>query len=116
MPELPYVLHEFIADKGQTPLRIDKFIVDRIEKISRAKVQAAISNEKVFVNGEVVKANYKVRPEDKIQIRVEEEPKVFEVVPEDIPIDIFYEDDELIIVNKAPGCRCIQVMVIIQEP
>jgi len=103
MPELPYVLHEFIADKGQTPLRIDKFIVDRIEKISRAKVQAAINNEKVFVNGQIVKANYKVRPEDKIEIRVEEEPKVFKVVPEDIPIDIFYEDDELIIVNKAPG-------------
>lgn len=98
-----YVLHEFKADKGQAPLRIDKFLVDRIEGISRARVQTAISEQKVLANGVVVKANYKVKPADIVQIVVDEEPKEYEVIPENIPIDIVYEDDQLLVINKPAG-------------
>ncbi len=103
MDQEKYVLFEFVADKGQAPFRIDKFITERIENISRAKVRAAIDEQRVMVNKKIVKSNYKVRPEDQIEIIVFEEPKVFELLPEDIPIDIFYEDEDLIIINKKPG-------------
>jgi len=103
MDQDKYVLFEFVADKRQTPMRIDKFITDRIENISRAKVRTAIDEERVLVNKKVVKANYKVRPSDNIEIIVFEEPKEYEVLPENIPLDIFYEDDDLIIINKKPG-------------
>lgn len=98
-----FVQYEFRADKGQAPLRVDKFIVDRIESVSRARVQTAIAEQKVLANGTVVKANYKVKPLDLIQIIVDEEPKEYEVIPENIPIDIFYEDDQLLVINKPPG-------------
>ncbi|MCB0734634.1 MAG: RluA family pseudouridine synthase [Bacteroidetes bacterium] len=98
-----YTLFEFIADAGQRPLRIDKFIVDRIEGITRTKVQSGIQEERVLVNGSVVKANYKVRPGDRIRIVVSEEPKEYEVKPENIPLNVVYEDDVLMVINKPAG-------------
>lgn len=98
--EKEFILHEWTADKGQEPFRIDKFITDRVENVTRNKVQQAIEEGKVLVNRKQVKSNYKVKPADLIQVISLEEPRVLEVLPEDIPLDIVYEDDEIIIVNK----------------
>lgn len=98
-----YTLYSFKADKGQEPLRIDKFITDRVENVTRNRVQNAIEEGKVLVNGLAIKSNYKVKPGDSIEVISFEEPRVFEVLPEDIPIDIVYEDDDLIILNKQSG-------------
>lgn len=99
-----YVRFEFYVDKGQTPVRIDKFLVDRIENASRTKIQQAIDQGKVWVNGEYAKtSNYKVRPEDHIEVLSFDEPRIYEVVPEKIDLDIAYEDDYILIVNKPAG-------------
>ncbi len=99
----PYVRFEFHADKGQSPVRIDRFLVDRIENASRNKIQQAIDQGKVWVNDKYVKSNYKVRPEDHIEVLSFEEPKIYEVVPENIDIDVIYEDDQVLVINKAAG-------------
>lgn len=98
-----YTLHQFVADPGQEPLRIDKFLTNRIEGVSRNIIQSAVENGQVFVNGHTVKSNYKIRPGDKIEVKVDEKPIPLEVTPENIPIDIVYEDDQLMVVNKPPG-------------
>lgn len=98
-----YTLHTFKADKGQEPLRIDKFITDRVENVTRNRVQNAIDDGKVLVNGNEVKSNYKVKPGDNVEVISFEEPRVFEVLPENIPLDIVYEDLDLIILNKPCG-------------
>lgn len=98
-----FVQHSFIVDKGQEPVRIDRFLVDRIENISRAKVQQGIEEGKVWVNGEPVKSNYKVKPADVIEVIIFEEPKIYEVTPEALPLDIVYEDDDILVVNKPAG-------------
>lgn len=98
-----YVRFEFVADKGQSPIRIDRFLVDRIEGASRNKIKQAIDQGKVWVNDKYVKSNYKVRPEDHIEVLSFEEPKIYEVVPENIDIDVIYEDDYVLIVNKPAG-------------
>jgi 23S rRNA pseudouridine1911/1915/1917 synthase len=93
----------FVVDKGQAALRIDKFLMNRIEAISRSKIQNAINEENVLVNGTVVKSNYKVRPLDEIVIMLAYPKIEHEMLPENIPLDITYEDDDLLIVNKTPG-------------
>ena len=98
-----YELHKFVANKGQTPLRIDKFLVDRIENISRSKIQNAANKGYVIVNGKEVKVNYKVRPDDVIQLMTFYKPEKIDIIPEDIPIDIIFEDDEYLIINKKAG-------------
>ena len=98
-----YIQNTFIVDKGQSPVRVDRFLVDRIENISRAKVQTGIEEGKVWVNGEPVKSNYKVKPGDAVEIILFEEPKIYEVTPEDLPLDIVYEDEAILVVNKAAG-------------
>jgi 23S rRNA pseudouridine1911/1915/1917 synthase len=98
-----YVRFKFVADKGQSPVRIDRFLVDRIENASRNKIQQAIDQGKVWVNDRYIKSNYKVRPNDKIEVLSFEEPKIYEVVPEDIPLNIVYEDDQVLIINKPAG-------------
>ena len=95
--------HRIVADPKQTLLRIDKFLMDRLPNVTRNKLQDGIRNGFVQVNGKEVKPNYKVRPEDVITVSLPEPPRETEVVPEDIPLDIVYEDKELLIVNKAPG-------------
>lgn len=95
--------HNIVADKGQKPLRIDKFLMDRLPNASRNKIQIAIKNGYITVNENTVKANYKVIPEDEIVIRLPEPPRDTEVIPQNIPLDIVYEDPQLLIVNKPPG-------------
>jgi len=93
----------FVADKGQKPLRVDKFIVDRIVGTSRNRVQKAADEGYVFVNGKPEKSNYKVRPCDVVQVMMDRPRHSSEIVPEDIPLDIVYEDDDLLVVNKPAG-------------
>ncbi|SFE41317.1 RluA family pseudouridine synthase [Thermophagus xiamenensis] len=98
-----YEHYRFVVDKGQKPLRIDKFLVNRIENASRNKIQEAAASGSVLVNGKSVKANYKIKPDDIVTIEMSWPPREIEIVPENIPLDIVFEDNELIVVNKPPG-------------
>jgi 23S rRNA pseudouridine1911/1915/1917 synthase len=91
------------VDPKQSPLRIDKFLMDRLPNVSRNKVQDAISNTFVKVNDQSIKPNYKVKGNDLIVISMPTPPQVTEVIPENIPLNIVYEDNALLIVNKEPG-------------
>jgi 23S rRNA pseudouridine1911/1915/1917 synthase len=95
--------HSFVADKGQAPLRIDKYLMNRIENATRNKIQAAAKDGSIYVNGIPVKSNYKVKPSDKIRVLLEHPPYEYLLTPEDIPLDIVYEDDQLLVVNKPAG-------------
>ena len=92
-----------ICAKGQEPLRIDKFLMGRIEGATRNKIQQAIEAERVLLNDRPVKSNYKVRPLDKIIIYQDYSPDSNEIIPEDIPFTIVYEDEEVMVINKDPG-------------
>ncbi|MFO7842645.1 MAG: RluA family pseudouridine synthase [Bacteroidales bacterium] len=98
-----YEHYRFEADPGQKPLRIDKFLVNRIENASRSKIQSAAEAENILVNNQAVRSNYKVKPGDIISIVMAYPPREIELIPENIPLNIIYEDDQLIIVNKEPG-------------
>ncbi|MFC2152618.1 RluA family pseudouridine synthase [Bacteroidota bacterium] len=91
------------VDPGQKPLRIDKFLVNRIENASRSKIQSAADADNILVNQKPVKSNYKVKPGDIISIVMAYPPREIELIPENIPLNIVYEDDHLVIVNKEPG-------------
>nr|WP_299207066.1 RluA family pseudouridine synthase [uncultured Brumimicrobium sp.] len=95
-----YEHHKFIADAGQEVLRIDKFLIDRLANTSRNKIQNAAKNGNILVNGQAVKQNYKVKPEDEISIVMPYPVREIELIPENIPIDIHYEDDTVMVVNK----------------
>jgi 23S rRNA pseudouridine1911/1915/1917 synthase len=95
--------HRFKADPGQSHLRIDKFITTRLENISRTRVQNAANAGNILVNDVPVKPNYKVKPGDIIQVVLPTPPREIELIPENIPINIIYEDDDVIVVNKEPG-------------
>ena len=95
--------HRIVADPGQAALRIDKYLLDRLPNVSRSRIQAAIKEGFIRVNDQPVKPNYKVRPADVITVSLPEPPRDTEVVPEDIPLDIVYEDEHLLVVNKPPG-------------
>lgn len=95
--------HHFRADKKQGLLRIDKFLDNRLEKISRNKIQNAAKAGNILVNGNAVKPNYKVKPLDEISIVLPYPHRELELIPEDIPVNIVYEDDSLIVVNKEAG-------------
>jgi len=92
-----------VVDKGQSLLRLDKFLIIRTENTSRNRIQNAIDAGNVLVNEKVVKASYKVKPLDVISMVLPHPPRDTEVYPENIPIDIIYEDDDVIMVNKAAG-------------
>lgn len=98
-----YEHYRFVADPKQGLLRVDKFLVNRIEHASRTKVQEAADNDCILVNGTAVKANYRVKPGDVVTIVMSYPPREIEIIPEDIPINIVYEDDDLLVVNKNPG-------------
>ncbi|MBT8326409.1 MAG: RluA family pseudouridine synthase [Bacteroidia bacterium] len=98
-----FLRYSFIADEGQEPLRIDKFLVNRIEKATRNKLREAIDANQVKVNGKSIKASYKVKPGDSIDVMVDKEPNELLIIPQDIPINIVFEDDDLMIINKEPG-------------
>ena len=95
--------HHIIADPKQAILRVDKFLMDRLPNVTRTKIQSGIKDGFVKVNGELVKPNYKVHPGDSIHIYLSEPPRDEDVVPEDIPLNIVYEDKYLLIVNKPAG-------------
>ena len=95
--------YRFVVDKGQAPLRIDRYIVSKMEQTSRHRVQLALEAQYVRVGDRPVKANYKVRPGDTITIMLPYQRRGFEVHPEPIPLNIVYEDDDLLIVNKPAG-------------
>jgi 23S rRNA pseudouridine1911/1915/1917 synthase len=95
--------HRIMVDPGQQALRIDKFLFDRLPNSSRSKIQGAVKMGFVLVNNLQIKSNYKIRPNDEIVISLPEPPRDNELVPEDIPLDIVFEDDHLLIVNKPAG-------------
>ncbi len=92
-----------VVDKGQSPLRIDKYLFDHMGGTSRNRIQLAADAGNVWVNGKAVSSNYKVKPNDVLQVLLDHEPRDYTIVPEDIPLDIVYEDDELLVVNKPAG-------------
>ncbi|MBR1770330.1 MAG: RluA family pseudouridine synthase [Bacteroidales bacterium] len=98
-----YENYRIVVDKGQSPLRIDKYLMVRIENASRNKIQQAAHADCIKVNSKSVKPNYKVKPNDVIQVFLTTEPREIEIIPQQIPLDIIYEDDDLLIVNKPAG-------------
>lgn len=92
-----------VVDKGQEPLRIDKFILQRVTNTSRNKIQQAIDNGMVLVNNQKIKSNYKIKPEDQIVFYSANEPETYEIVPEQLPLNIVFEDDHILVINKAAG-------------
>ncbi len=93
----------YTCDPGQSLLRIDRYITDRIENTSRSRIQNAADAGCLLVNGKPVKSSYKVKPGDIIQIVLPTPPREIELIPQDIPLDIVYEDEDVIVVNKEPG-------------
>ena len=91
------------ADQGQEPLRVDRFLVNMMPKISRNRIQRAASSGFIFVNGEPVKSNHKVKPLDRVSMRLERPPMTLEITPQEMPLEIVYEDDWLLVVNKPAG-------------
>lgn len=98
-----YERFNFVADKGQEPFRIDKFLMNRIENATRNKLQKAINAGMVMVNGKPVRPNYKVKALDEIVVYSDLSPEDTAVVPEPLNLNIVYEDDQLMIINKPAG-------------
>ncbi len=90
-------------DKGQEPLRIDKFLVARLEGTTRNKVQQALDDKLIIINTKPVKQNYKIKGGDLLEVWSYRSPESFEVIPQNIPIDIVYEDSEILLLNKTPN-------------
>ena len=91
------------SDPGQALIRVDRFLVDRLPNVTRTKVQGAIEAGFIKVNGSTIRSSYKVHPGDEIVVALPQPPRDTEVVPEDIPLEIVFEDEELMIVNKPAG-------------
>lgn len=98
------------VDKGQIPLRIDRYMFEHLQHSSRNRVQKAARAGMVQVNGKPVKSNYKVRPGDVVSLMLDHPPYDTSIIPEDIPLDVVYEDDQIMVVDKPvgmvvhPGC------------
>jgi len=95
--------YRFIVDKGQGLLRIDKFLSNRIEAISRNKIQNAAKANCILVNESPVKPNYRVKPDDVISVVMTTPPREIELIPQNIPLNIVFEDEDIIIINKQAG-------------
>ncbi|MFT3750596.1 MAG: RluA family pseudouridine synthase [Agriterribacter sp.] len=98
-----YERMSFTVDKGQEPLRIDKFLINRIEGGTRNKLQQAIEKGHVLVNGKAVKSNHKIKPGDEVLVYSETSPESTEIVPEKMELNFVYEDDNIIVINKPAG-------------
>ncbi len=98
-----YEHHRFNIEKGQTPIRIDKYLFNHMPNVSRNRLQNACDAGNIIVNGKEVKSSYKVRPLDMIQIVLPEPVREKELIPQNIPLNILYEDDDIIIINKQAG-------------
>jgi len=95
--------HKFIVDKGQEPVRIDKYLFSHIANSTRTRIQYTAEAGNILVNGKTVKSNYKVKPEEVITIVLAYPPKEINILPEKIPLDIVFEDDDLLVINKKAG-------------
>lgn len=93
----------FKADPGQSPLRIDKFLFNKLESTSRSRIQAAANAGNILTNGSPVKPNYRVKPGDLVSVVLPHPPRKIELIPEDIPLSIVFEDEDVIVVNKQAG-------------
>ncbi len=98
-----YEHYNLIVDPGQTLLRIDKFLSDRLKNATRSRLQAAADNGNILVNKRPVKSSYKVKPGDEISIVMDHPRRELKIIPENIPLNIVYEDDSLIVINKPAG-------------
>ncbi|MBC8321772.1 MAG: RluA family pseudouridine synthase [Bacteroidetes bacterium] len=98
-----YEHHNIVVDHGQSPLRIDKFLTNKIVNVSRNKIQQSANAGAIRINGIPVKSNYKVKPRDEISIVMTYPPRDVEILPEDISLNIVYEDEDLIVINKQAG-------------
>ena len=98
-----YEHFRFIVDKGQALVRIDKYLVNCMAATSRNRIQEAADAGNIRVNEHAVKSSYKVKPHDIITIHLAYPPSHFEIIPQDIPLKIVYEDDDIILVDKQPG-------------
>ena len=98
-----YEHFSFAVDKGQQPLRIDKYLMNFVENATRNKIQAAAKSGHILVNEVAVKSNYKVKPEDQIRVMFAHPPHENLLLAENIPIDVIYEDDSLLVAHKPAG-------------
>ena len=98
-----YEHHRFVVDRGQEPLRIDRYLQLHLAGVSRNKIQAAAKAECIVVNDRPVKSNYRVKPLDTISVLLPEPPHEFELIPEKIDFPIVYEDDDVLVVDKPAG-------------
>lgn len=92
-----------VVDKGQEPLRIDKFLLHKVVNTSRNKIQMAIDSGMVLVNDKKIKSNYKVKPFDQIIFFSDNDPVTYEILPEEIALDIVFEDEHVLVINKPAG-------------
>ncbi len=95
--------YRFVADPGQSFLRVDKFLSNRIEGTSRNRIQTAADAGSILVNGNPVKSNYRVKPGDEVTVVMDYPRRELKIIPENIPLNIVYEDDQLLVINKPPG-------------
>ncbi len=98
-----YEHHRIVADPRQGLLRLDKFLQDRIAGASRTRISAAARNGNVLVNGKAEKPSYKVKPKDVVSLVLPHPVREVELVPENIPLEVLYEDDQILVLNKQPG-------------
>lgn len=98
-----YELVRIMADRGQEPMRVDKFLTNRLEKTSRNRIQNAAKAGNVLVNDQPVKSNYKIKAGDEVVVVLPEEPREITLDPENIPLDIVYEDKYVVVLNKQAG-------------
>ena len=98
-----YEHFKVVVDKGQSPVRIDKYLFERIVNASRNRIQSAADAGLVMANGKPVKSSYKVKPMDVLTVMMDRPKYENDIIPEDIPIDIVYEDSELMVINKPAG-------------
>lgn len=98
-----YEHYNFTADPGQEPMRIDKWLMHKIANASRTKIQAAIETGSVYVNDKNTKSNYKIKAGDQVRILLAEPPRDTEIYPENIPLEVVFEDEYLLVVNKPAG-------------
>jgi 23S rRNA pseudouridine1911/1915/1917 synthase len=101
--QVMYEHYKLEVDPGQKMLRVDKYLVNRIDNASRSRIQAAADAGNILVNGQSVKSNYKVKPGDEVAVVMDFPRRELKIIPEDIPLNIVYEDDQLIVLNKQPG-------------
>jgi 23S rRNA pseudouridine1911/1915/1917 synthase len=98
-----YERMSLVVDRGQEPMRLDKFLVARIENASRNKVQQSIESGRVLINGKQVQSNHKIKPGEEIVVYSDKEVQGEDIIPEQMPLNIEYEDDDILIINKPVG-------------